>query len=94
MEKIQKIHYLNCEKENRCQYLRVVFCKASPDSDFLPKRLQASEIDKSQGFFKAVFEAEFLPHSQWKKCLLSQKVDEIFNSEAPQTFSNFFSLIN
>ena len=30
-----------------CQFLRVVFSKASPDSDFLPKRLLASEIDKS-----------------------------------------------
>ena len=29
------------------QFLRVVFSKASPDGDFLPKRLQASEIDKS-----------------------------------------------
>ena len=29
------------------QFLRVVFSKASPDNDFLPKRLLASEIDKS-----------------------------------------------
>ena len=35
------------------QFLRVVFSKASPDSDFLPKCLQAWEIDKSiQIWFK------------------------------------------
>ena len=49
---------------------------------------------KQQGFFKAVLWAEFRPQSRWKKLpVFSQKVDEISQSKAPQTFSNFSFLI-
>ena len=48
----------------------------------------------NQGFFKAVFGAEnSAPFPMEKGPVFSQKVDEISQFEAPQTFSHFPSFI-